>query len=145
MGYTHYFETIKPLTPEFVEDVKRIVATAEAGDIIIRGWDGTGEPELSTEGIILNGDANTDHDYETFMLKADEGFNFCKTARRPYDAVVGAILIRLKKYQPSAMIDSDGVWDHRDGDGDWAGAQALYLTTFREVPVNPLSADQLQQ
>jgi hypothetical protein len=44
------------------------------------------------QGIQLNG-ANRSH--EAFIIKNEAtNFNFCKTARKPYDEVVTAILLR---------------------------------------------------
>lgn len=44
------------------------------------------------DSIELNGSKSS---CETFILKPEAtGFSFCKTARRPYDLVVTAILLR---------------------------------------------------
>ena len=69
----------------------------------------------STDGIRLNG---LYEDHEPFELTAAPvDFEFCKTARAPYDETVTAILIRAKVRAGSAIkISSDGDWsDWQDG------------------------------
>ena len=55
-------------------------------------------------------------------------FNFCKTAYKPYDAVVTAILIRAKViYGDSVQIRSDGDWS------EWQSGRDLHEKAFGEV------------
>ena len=74
--------------------------------------DGPLAPLVSeTEGIALNGAGEC---HEPFILEpylySDRGF--CKTARKPYDMVVTAILIRAKKHAGDAFrVSSDESWD----------------------------------
>lgn len=138
MGYTHYFEGIGPLTPEFVADVQKIVDTAEAQGIRICGWDGNGAPLITVEEVALNGTDDLSH--ESFNLGGPD-WAFCKTARKPYDAVVvGAILVAAKKHYPTARISSDGEWDDTsDHYGTWQQPRALYLAALGEEPSNPLT------
>lgn len=115
MGYTHYFPGLK--TNEiFAEGVRDIVAAAEELGIKVRGADGYGEPVITGDIIALNGDAEENLDYESFVIDGEDGFNFCKTARRPYDAVVTAILIWaiVGEFEGHENIGTDGSWD------DWA-------------------------
>ena len=68
-----------------------------------------------TDGIRLNG---VDEDHEPFELTpAWTDFRCCKTARKPYDETVTAILIRAKVRAGSAIrISSDGDWSEwQDG------------------------------
>lgn len=53
-------------------------------------------------------------DYETFYVrKGDTGFNFCKTAYRPYDFAVCVALIIMKHYFKDAIrVSSDGEMVH---------------------------------
>lgn len=59
-------------------------------------------------------------------------FSFCKTAMKPYDAVVTAILIRAKTIYGSCVeISSDGEWQ------EWQAGRDLYEAVFGEVAPNP--------
>ena len=72
----------------------------------------------STDGIRLNG---LYEDHEPFELTPAPGqSDFCKTARKPYDETVTAILIRAKVRAGSAIkIRSDGDWS------DWRAGRDL--------------------
>jgi hypothetical protein len=76
----------------------------------VKDGDGTGRPQVGTKGIIFNGDASKGEDYETFQLmKNGYGFNFCKTARKPYDRYVKAVLVVANYYAPGALeVSCDG-------------------------------------
>ncbi len=146
MGYTHYWSNTPAFTEGFAHDVDLIVAKAQEQGIVIRGWDGTGEPVFSPTEIRFNGDGEQDQDFETFVLvPGEQGFTFCKTGRMPYDAVVGAILIALKESDPSFFVQSDGVWDdvgrNRYESGDWDEPRTLYAAALGREAVNPLSED----
>lgn len=99
MGYTNHHQGAVA-TAEIAEDVRKIVATAQADGIGIFGPDGNGEPIISATEISFNGDASECLDYETFGLYAEEHelhghplTGFTKTDRMPYDAAVVAVLI----------------------------------------------------
>jgi hypothetical protein len=52
-------------------------------------------------------------------------FDFCKTARKPYDAVVTACLILLKQtYGDAVEVSSDGSWS------EWQDGRDLYAKVF---------------
>jgi len=99
----------------------------------VLGAEGVGEPEFEEDSFALNGSFVHDEDYETFELsrKATD-FDFCKTDRRPYDAVVGAILLRAVQIVPIFFLGSDGGWER-----DWPAARELYAKTFGESPEKP--------
>ena len=129
MGYTHYWQDGEvELTKEVVEDVKKILAAAEAEGIAITG-DPRGErparPVADDGKIVFNG-LGEDGSYETFaFVGAGEGvesaFNFCKTARRPYDAVASAVLLRLGEEPGGGCICSDGTFF-----SDWQSGRELF-------------------
>jgi hypothetical protein len=94
ISYTHYWRITDAAAweaawPQVVADATRIVQEAGVALSSYRGL-----PVLSVgEGITLNG--AEPEDYETFHMDKDGGDRgFCKTARRPYDVVVTAILLR---------------------------------------------------
>ena len=123
MGYTHYFRTPKTLGKRafkaFAKDCKQIVGFAdfEMG-LELAGPMGDGDPEITDEVVSLNGLGEDSH--EAFHISREKEvedwetpknglyFNFCKTAQKPYDPIVVAILIALKKHFPKVIISSDG-------------------------------------
>ena len=130
-------------------DAKRICDYANANGIRIRNGHGEGEPEFTEFYFSINGDASAftsdgrDLAHETFYWagiptqsewRKDEPdfFDFCKTAQKPYDAVVTAILIRAKTiYGSCVRISSDGDWQ------EWQAGRDLYETVFGEVAECP--------
>lgn len=148
MGYTHYHIRDKRnkgsayMFGKLALDAKAIIAEAQKQGIVVRGYLGTGEPEFTEAFFRFNGDASEGLDYETFAWEAipeqqswEEGneiFDFCKTARRPYDAVVTAVLIRAKAiYGNCVAIRSDGSWQ------EWQAGRELYEATFAEQADSP--------
>lgn len=142
MGYTHYWR--RPHGHENREayrqlgtDVRAIVWTASTLGIECAGFDGTGEPEFTELRFGLNGLGDESH--ETFLWQArpmraewedptGPTFDFTKTARKPYDAVVTASLIRAKLiYGDAVVVSSDGEWS------EWLPGRRLYLSTFGEI------------
>jgi len=131
MGYTHYWafqeQPTKEKFAEFLEGVKQIVATAEEAGIEI------GEQKYESDYVSFNGVGTGAH--ETFYIELpsyDDGF--CKTAEKPYDAVVTAILIHAKAILGNAIeIKSDGNWD------EWDSGKVLYETVFYSQPESVLA------
>ena len=112
MGYTRYWKrTEEPLSKDFLADVNRVIQDAARYGIAIRGCDGTGLPEIELDRVCFNGNANADKDlsHETFILDDDTGFNFCKTARKPYDYVVRTVLRIALDYGIVEDVSDDGV------------------------------------
>lgn len=123
MGYTHYFGGLQP-DENLAQAAREIVA---ASDAPIFGADGYGEPTIEADLIALNGNAETGEDHESFYLRAgDYDFNFCKTARKPYDKVVSAILLY------AMLSGTEGAENIRsDGDiVDWIEGVHLYEQCF---------------
>jgi hypothetical protein len=126
MGYTHYWQIGRPIEPQewlaITQATHQIIDHAAALGIGVAGWNGEGEPVIGEGEIRLNG--ADDDNYETFAIIANEPtpFDFCKTGRRPYDAVVGAVLLACRRVLPpdAFALNSDGNWDrdwlaHQDG------------------------------
>jgi hypothetical protein len=130
-------------------DAKTICDYANANGIRIRNGNGEGEPEFTEFYFSINGDASAftsegrDLAHETFYWagiptqsewRKDEPdfFEFCKTAYKPYDAVVTAILIRAKSiYGSCVRISSDGEWS------EWQAGRDMYEAIFGEVAECP--------
>ena len=149
MGYTHY--NYRPrknagsayMYGKLALDAKAICEHAYTIGIKLGDWSGeNGTSPQFTEGeFSLNGIDDMSH--ETFTWKAlptqsewrkdePEIFDFCKTAMKPYDAVVTAILIRAKTiYGDCVRISSDGDWQ------DWQAGREMYQTVFGEVAECP--------
>ena len=145
MGYTHYW-TPKVATnkkwKEFKETCKKLhdnlpARTATAGGyykddpLEIRSWNGFNKPEFTMKGVNFNGDELKGLDHENFYLTpTTTEWNFCKTARKPYDLLVVACLI--------AAHEILGYEVSSDGDiTDWVQGIQLYLDTiydFKEMP-----------
>lgn len=120
MGYTHYFEfekSVDTFYEEVLEKIRKI--TNKYQDILQLEFDDE-SPELIKPNLIqFNGVGEDGH--ETFYLEPSTGFNFCKTARKPYDLPVCEVLLVLKDcYGERLMLNSDGFF-LRDGnlDGEW--------------------------
>lgn len=141
MGYTHYWEAgTKPDTfvaayPDIQLDAVRICKHAQTvlGVNLADGL-GAGDRPIITEGVLaLNGSEAFGEDYETFALRPQLGaFDFCKTAHRPYDVVVTAILLRAAHHAPEGIkVSSDGDWD------EWKPARTLVEELFGDTPTCP--------
>lgn len=154
MGYTHYHirdnrnKGSAYMFGKLALDAKAIIAEAQKRGLVIRGYDGEGEPEFTEGYLRFNGNAEKGEDYETFawealptqpewQAKSGHGqphdiFDFCKTAHKPYDAVVTAVLIRAKViYGDLVKVRSDGDWS------EWKAGRDIYEAVFGELAPNP--------
>lgn len=104
--------------------------------------------EISDEVIQFNGVGDDGH--ETFYINPvpevpswrDTAFDFCKTARKPYDVPVAMILLAIDHFMPTVMtISSDGWWDedtrNLDYDGGWVHIREKFVDFFDEEPQKP--------
>lgn len=107
MGYTHYWrktDKSHKLQEEWTTALTHAVNVIQACHHIVvdqRDWD-----TFSINGI-------DDDAHEDFRLPREvdqlDGFDFCKTAAKPYDVVVTAILAIMHHFAPGALeISSDG-------------------------------------
>ena len=132
MGYTHYWKATKVDAKEYkaaLMDIAKIVKDQKA---ILAGPNG--EPKtrpITNDGISFNGIDEDSH--ETFDLPAAglKKFDFCKTARKPYDTVVTACLARLAEVK-GVKVSSDGNMD------EWKAGVALAVKVLNRPVVNPL-------
>ena len=130
MGYTHYWTVENGIEQsqwhKFLEGARQIIGTAQDAGILI---------EDNSEGSVVSINGRFADMHEDFVITSDHvGFNFCKTAQKPYDTVVTALLIHLKQSLGSQVIvTSDGSWL------DWEGGRLLYETVFDEQPESVIS------
>lgn len=128
MGYTHYWTFQQPkrgdaakveaLYQKAVKDCAKIIRTYYEANGGLSGY--TAHTPIGTYGgLLVNGKGDDAH--EDFSLREhfkqnfattfyrEPGFNFCKTARKPYDVVVTACLIVLKHRLGDYIdVSSDG-------------------------------------
>ena len=130
MGYTHYWTLENGLESSkwetFLEGARQIIETAKDAGIQI-------EDSSAGAAIFVNGIGDGAH--EDFVITSeDTGFDCCKTAEKPYDTVVTAILIYLKSvFGNDVVIKSDGKWQ------DWESGVLLYETVFDVQPESVLA------
>jgi hypothetical protein len=125
MGYSHYWRPKKEPTDQqwqnILDGFKKLQALALISrDVPIQlEFDDSSPPQKDEYCISFNGVG--DYGHETFYLaRVSTGFNCCKTARKPYDLMVMAVLLLMHRYAPRAWdISSDG------GERDWLPALAL--------------------
>ena len=141
MGYTHYWSFKKPKRGEVRAAEKKYAAAIKDCATLIRsyyiangGLSGyTAHSKIGKyDGILFNGKGDLAH--EDFSLRetykecySDDAFNFCKTARKPYDEVVVACLLILKRHLGDLIeISSDGYLD------DWYDGRELVRRYFKD-------------
>ncbi len=126
MGYTHYWYTPDDLDlPAYRRGVLDAARILQASPVPLADFKGDGEkPEINERRIAFNGrddDAHETCDFDLDPLnspdawRAGDGrlFNFCKTAHKPYDVVVVAVLATIHARCPGLDVSSDG------GPDDW--------------------------
>ena len=129
MGYTHYWEFRVPKGIKAADLEKSYQqAIADIGKIArVYNKECTKKGELGSRlsgytahvgknaygGAAINGKGENSHEdfslREHFKQNLENAFNFCKTARKPYDIVIVACLVILKHRLGNAIIiSSDG-------------------------------------
>lgn len=149
MGYTHYFKTSKDGIPvaaweKICADVKTLLSNLPKHSLSAGGYNATDSlvlqleydepgtlPLVDDSRIQFNGNAELGHEtfwFERVPTPSEHGldgnrdyvFAFCKTARKPYDLVVCAVLIVAAKHAASYLgIGSDGDLDDWKPAFDW--------------------------
>ena len=117
MGYTHYWNVVKPLDAEsfknFVEDVKKVKPLTGIRCTVI----------ANQYEVVVNGSC------ESLVIQVeDSGFDFCKTNQGEYDVVVTTTLLLAKKhFGDSITVSSDG------GEFGFAQGKTVYQTITGEA------------
>lgn len=139
MGYTHYIRGLNTVDESAYQnalaDIRKLIA---ASPIPLFDSGGEGTPEVEGH-IAFNGDASKNEDHESFFLAPTaaecEGFEFCKTAEKPYDLMVVACLAVLAD-RTNAKVTSDG------GENDWAAGVRFASKTLGRIIRNPITSRQ---
>jgi len=112
MGYTHYWDTKAKVSKanwnKAIVDIKKVVKASDV-EIAFELDQIDIEPIFSEELIRFNGIEDDGH--ETFAVKrvsTKSDWNFCKTARKPYDILVCSCLLLLKHHKCLKGVTSDG-------------------------------------
>ena len=117
MGYTHYWDNPGFTNDEWSEAQKYAKRIVGATYVPIQFEDDiAAAPQIDNDVIRFNGVGGAAH--ETFFVEKhpNRGFGFCKTAYKPYDEVVVAMLIMLSRVNPRFTWSSDGDdSDHVEG------------------------------
>ena len=161
--YTHYFEiTKKPdqvLWAQLMLDVEKLfknLPTCEElkqlgvendDKIILSGPMGDKKPICNTQRIAFNGDFLVGMGCESFTLLPKKMDDSCKTDRKPYDFVVGAVLIlAYNRLHGIINIRSDGDTDEWSTPLKWVQQHILpnaFLPVGIRCPIEspPLHTD----
>lgn len=107
-------------------DWKNNTTSTIKAPFVLKGGNGEGKPKFTDELVCFNGDASMGYDYETcyFALNNDEyEFDFCKTARQPYDVAVCLTLLCFKDaFGDDFSYSSDG----NENDKGWKMAHNIF-------------------
>jgi hypothetical protein len=134
-GYTHYFTWKKEPDPERLRAcLQEMSLVTKAASKLLAGPDGDGKPRIEALELEFNGIGEQAH--EPFVFPGKQGFNFCKTACKPYDAVVTACLLVARDHFPreELEIESDGDWN----EGAREPGSRLYEKVLGRQANNPL-------
>ena len=94
MGYTHYWETDKAIEDDVWDKIAKEASMVALRSTVAVQYESDNDalPCFDSTQIRFNGVGREGH--ETFVLTPNVvGFDFCKTAIKPYDVIVVAILI----------------------------------------------------
>ena len=160
MGYTHYWsfhrdnmkteklrQTFKKATDEMLELYKNLPLFPKTGyytdrSILIKGGLGEGMPIINETEVWFNGESKLDMDHETFSInwKDEKAFDFCKTARKPYDLLVCLCLLSLLNHYGSEIFQLSS-----DGDAsEWQEAVDLYNEVTGKGISNPFETAEVE-
>lgn len=108
MGYTHYWRNVGSFPPGFV--VNAALITEREGKLLT---------DIETDSFRISFNGRGEGAHETFVLRSNaNGFAFCKTAAKPYDVAVTAVLalaVHFGVIQASSLTSDGGVKDWEPG------------------------------
>lgn len=133
MGYTHYWRMTDADPLRWAAALEAACEIVRASHVPLGDWEGNGSPEADPfEGINFNGVGGDGH--ESFCLpsptETKPDFAFCKTAGKPYDVIVTAVLAAVESIAPECIsVTSDGTWT------DWEeGVMLASKVLGRSIP-----------
>jgi hypothetical protein len=122
LGFTHYYNNKRAFTNKewsaLTNDVRKLLSSCGVPIAGPHGTEGT-KPVFTNTHIMFNGVEEDAHETAYVNKEATE-FEFCKTARKPYDPVVVAFFKLIRKYDPNVELTSDGgseVFDDHEPEG----------------------------
>jgi hypothetical protein len=144
MGYTHYWNTknmknarskMGKVISEIEILLKKIPTPFEtAGQVyekplVLKGGCGIDEPFFTKKEIWFNGDKTDGDNHETFYFSSTDktDFDFCKTARKPYDIAVCLCLLSLGNNIEGFTFTSDGNYQ------DWIAPIHIYQDNIGDL------------
>lgn len=160
MGYTHYWrfhrdnmkteklrQTFKKASEEIQKLYENLPLFPKTGyytdrSILIKGGLGEGMPIINETEVWFNGESKTDMDHETFCVSWNAGmdFDFCKTARKPYDLLVCLSLLSFLNHYGSEIFQLSS-----DGDAsEWQEAVDLYNDITGKGISNPFETAEVE-
>ena len=92
------------------------------------------KPVFNKDYITFNGVGDDAHETAS-VTKEASGFEFCKTARKPYDSVVVEFFKLIRKHAPSTILRSDGGDEVFGGQKIVVNDKYTYLTGQFDVKV----------
>jgi hypothetical protein len=136
VGYTHYFPQQRYFTIAEWDQLRHAVRSligANKVPLAIEYDEPNTPPQADGGEIRFNGVGDGGH--ETFVLTRshDSSFNFCKTAHKPYDLIVTAVLCLANTIAPGALkISSDGE------PSEWAAGHKLAKSIWDDSVICPI-------
>ena len=139
MGYTHYWRTKTTSQAKFGAAIKKANKVLEARKGLLAGPNGEGPLVIKKKQVCFNGQGDESHE-TCFIDNSGKEFDFCKTAQKPYDDVVTAVLaIFAHELGEDFQVSSDG--DHEE----WASGVKLASQVLGEPVPNPIVPDADEQ
>ena len=152
MGYTHYWRQLRDFTDTEWQELTRLakLITADGQGILANEYDEeNSKPTIDNEQIRFNGIGDNGH--ETFIITKKKrakreyeeqeaydrqgAFEFCKTAHKPYDKYVTAVLCALYNIKVEEWPLGDGKIMSISSDGnteDWTEGLFHAVRSTRE-------------
>lgn len=135
MGYTHYWYQRRDFTQgEWGQICEAAAALLPHAPVCLEYDEPNQPPAIDGECIAFNGRRDAGHEtfymtrkrrdlreYERGLDNSEGAFNFCKTAQKPYDSAVCAILAVAAQVAPDAItVRSDGDYTDWQAPLRWA-------------------------
>jgi hypothetical protein len=137
MGYTNYYKNKPAFTDAqwaaLTADVKKLLKNSK---VPLGDANGSldSKPVFNSRCILFNGIGHDSHETAA-VYKAASEFEFCKTARKPYDEVVVEFYKLIRKHAPETVLASDGGDKVFGGKKIMINGQYTYLTGGFDVKV----------